>query len=156
MIRRGCSWSGASAAFSGRPQQLFRWLVVVVAVLGAGCASLPGSLAKDSPAAVKEAAVAERAKARWDAVIKGDYKEAYEYFSPASRDALPLVRFEARGRQQVVRYRAASVQKVACEAEVCKVTILLTYDHAVMKGITTPLEETWLIEGGKAWMVYRG
>lgn len=98
--------------------------------------------------------MAERASARWQAMVKGDWEGAYAYLSPGSREVTPLTRFQSRSR--VVQYRAAKVEKVTCEAEVCKVAVSLTYDHTVMKGVVTPLEETWLIEGGQAWMVYTG
>ncbi len=44
-----------------------------LALLGmAGCATL-GGVTKDSPPEVKQAAVKERANARWAALIKGDF-----------------------------------------------------------------------------------
>ncbi len=33
--------------------------------------------------------------------------------------------------------------------------MILTYDHEMMKGIQTPFEESWIIEKGTAWYVYR-
>jgi hypothetical protein len=47
------------------------------------------------------------------------------------------------------------VGKIACEAELCKVQMLVTYDAKRMKGIETPVDETWIIENGSAWYVYR-
>jgi hypothetical protein len=52
-------------------------------------------------------------------------------------------------------WREAKVGKVDCEAEVCKVIMLITYDTKRMKGIETPIDETWVIENGSAWYVYR-
>jgi hypothetical protein len=124
----------------------------LAAVVMWGCASLSGS----SPAAEKEAAVAERAKARWEALIKGDLPAAYAYQSPASRDTVPLAAYEAKMNAAVVVYRAVKVDKVECEAEACKVTVTLTYDHQKFKGVTTPVVESWIIDQGKAWYVYRG
>jgi len=48
------------------------------------------------------------------------------------------------------------VDAVECEGELCKVKIKLTFDRARMKGIVTPLDETWIIEQGQFWFVYRG
>jgi hypothetical protein len=48
------------------------------------------------------------------------------------------------------------VESATCEAEVCKVRVMLTYDHRLMKGITTPVEESWVLDGGRFWFVYRG
>jgi hypothetical protein len=47
------------------------------------------------------------------------------------------------------------VEKVDCVAEVCSVVMELVYDRKQMKGIQTPLNETWIIEKGSAWYVYR-
>jgi hypothetical protein len=33
--------------------------------------------------------------------------------------------------------------------------MLITYDTRPMRGIQTPVEETWIIENGSAWYVYR-
>jgi hypothetical protein len=45
---------------------------------------------------------------------------------------------------------------VACEGDACTVRLLVTYDHPRMKGITTPILESWIIDGGQAWYVYGG
>ena len=52
-------------------------------------------------------------------------------------------------------WRQAKVEKVECEAEVCRVELQITLDHKLMKGIQTPLNESWIIEKGSAWYVYR-
>ena len=31
---------------------------------------------------------------------------------------------------------------------------MLTYDHRLMKGLMTPLHETWVIDEGQAWYVW--
>ena len=49
---------------------------------------------------------------------------------------------------------SAKVEEVRCEAEVCYVKLLVTYDHARMKGITTPIVESWIVDGGQVWYVY--
>ncbi len=130
--------------------------VAVVAAVATGCAAVGGGLDKDSPAALKEAAVAERAKARWQLLIKRDYEGAYGYMSPSSREATTLSKFEARIRE--IEYRAVNIEKVECMAEACKVTLTLTYDFppAKIKGVVTLLDESWIIDRGQAWFVFRG
>src|SRR5262249_24928425 len=78
-------------------------LGAVIVAVGA-CATLE----KRSP----EEAVAERAKARWDALLKNDIKSAYEYLSPATRSTTSMERY---GRTITPGFwKAASVGKVKC------------------------------------------
>jgi hypothetical protein len=101
----------------------------------------------------KQAAVSQRAVAKWDAMIKDDIAAAYGYMSPASRQVVTLDRFRANVRRGA--FREAKVDRVTCEGDVCQVRMLVTYDHKQMKGITTPLTESWVFDGGEAWFVYR-
>jgi hypothetical protein len=158
MSERYCSWQRAIAILRRKMRVGvgFAAGVAVLAAVASGCAAVGGGLAKDSPAAVKEAAVAERAKARWQLLIKRDYEGAYGYFSPSSREATTLSKFEASIRQ--IEYRAVNIEKVECMAEACKVTLTLTYDFAPakIKGVVTLLDESWIIDRGQAWFVFRG
>ena len=40
---------------------------------------------------------------------------------------------------------------VACDGEACTVKLMLTYDHPKMKGIVTPVVESWIVDGAQAW-----
>ena len=60
-----------------------------------------------------------------------------------------------KGKIKPGLWRQAKVGKIDCEAEICKVMMLVTYDVRRMKGIETPVDETWIIEKGSAWYVYR-
>src|SRR5437764_14500977 len=60
--------------------------VVLGATLLAGCATF---------GAKPEEAVKARAQARWDALLKGDAKVAYEYFSPGSKAVLDFPSYDA-------------------------------------------------------------
>ena len=136
-----------------------RWAAIaslIAALTGAGCATPVGDLGKDSPSAAKEAAVTERATARWQALIKKDYSAAYAFFSPSSRETTTLPKFQSR--IEAIEYRAITIDKVECEAEVCAVKLTLTYDYppARIKGVVTPLNESWIIDQGQAWFVFRG
>lgn len=131
-------------------------VAVIVATLCAGCGTTGGGLTQDSPAALKEKVVAERVNGRWQALIKRDYGAAYEYMSPASREATSLPRF--RARIEAIEYRAATIDRIECAAEVCKVTLKVTYDFppAKARGVVTPVDESWIIDQGRAWFVFRG
>ena len=136
------------------------WLAALIAA-GAvatmalsGCAGMDGfGISKDSDPAAKRKVVAQRAEARWQSLIKGDLDAAYAYLSEGSKATTPLDVYKAKIRPGM--WRQAKVEKVECEAEVCRVQMQITLDHKLMKGIQTPLNESWIIEKGSAWYVYR-
>jgi hypothetical protein len=53
-------------------------------------------------------------------------------------------------------YRTIKVGKVECVAELCTVSMTLTYDFPEMKmtNVPTLVQEKWLIERGDAWLVF--
>ena len=134
-----------AAGFAARALLWSRWLVLGLV----GCAGI----GVDSSPEAKQKAVAERAEARWQLLIKGDLAGAYGFMSAGSKAAMPLDLYKAKMR--LGSWREARVEKVDCEAEVCSVVMQLTYDRKQMKGIQTPMSETWIIEKGSAWYVYR-
>ena len=120
----------------------------------AGCATGPiGGVSKDAPPEVKVAAVTKRAQERWDVLLKGDVKAAYAYLSPASREVVSLERYQSKINP--ANFRSVKLDTVSCEAETCRARFWLTFDHRLMRGVQTPLEETWILENGQAWYVYR-
>jgi hypothetical protein len=132
-VGRGLQWAGA-------------------VVLGAGLAACAG-ITPESSAAAKQKVVAERAEARWQLLMKGDVEGAYAFLSTGSKAGTPLPVYKAKIKPGM--WRQAKVDKVSCEAEICKVEMKITYDYRNMKGIETPLPETWIVENGSAWYVYR-
>jgi hypothetical protein len=122
----------------------------------AGCASISATSAPEE----KQKVVAERAEARWQLLIKGDMPGAYEYLSSGSKAATTLAAY--RGKIKPGIWRKAKVGQVSCEAEICKVQMLITYELRKKVGGTpldmeleTPVPETWIIENGSGWYVYR-
>ena len=118
-----------------------------------GCASMAPGIGKDTPPEEKQKVVAERAEARWQALIKGDLDTAYTFLSAGSRAATPLDLYKRKIKPG--SWRAARPEKVECEAELCRVNMMITIDAKRMKGLEVPLTETWIIEDGNAWFVYR-
>jgi len=108
----------------------------------------------DSSNEQKSAAVRQRALARWQALIKDDIATAYGYLSPATRDVVSLDQY--KGKVARGTFRDIKIDSVDCEAELCKVDVRLTYDRPRMKGMVTPLKETWIIERGQFWYVLGG
>ena len=123
----------------------------VAAVILSGCAGF--WISKDSDPAAKEKVVAERAEARWQALIKGDLDGAYAFLSEGSKATTPLSVYKAKIKPGI--WRQARVDKVECEVEVCRAKLTVTIDNKLMKGIPVPLDENWIIEKGSAWYVYR-
>jgi hypothetical protein len=130
---------------------LKRALGLAAALAGLAVAAC-ATITVDSAPELKQKVVAERAEARWQALIKGDVAGAYAFLSPASKKATPQQAYVSSIKPGL--WRKAKVDKVNCEAEVCTVQLAITYDARMMKGITTPIWESWVIEDGSAWYVY--
>jgi hypothetical protein len=123
------------------------WLALGVGLVG--CAGISA----DSSEEAKQKLVSERAEARWQALIKGDVDAAYQFLSTGSKAATSLAAYKAKIKPGI--WRKAKVDKVKCEAEICKTEVTVTYDYRNVKGLDSPLPETWIIENGSAWYVYR-
>jgi len=107
---------------------------------------------------VKAAVVKERSNARWAALIKGDKDAAYAYLSPGTREMITLEQY--RGRMQTGSFRSVQIDKVDCETETCTVGLVLTYEYlpkgvTQAKGVSTYVQETWVLEKGQAWFAWR-
>lgn len=153
---RGLARLPAVAAVK-QPRVGWRELAIVAAVVAAaGCGSMGGGVSSDAPVAEKERVVRERANARWQALIRRDYASAYGFLSPASRSSISQPAYKARF--EPAEYRAATVEKVDCASEVCKVKVQLTFDLPAAKGrgLVVSLDEDWIIDQGQAWFVFRG
>jgi hypothetical protein len=133
------------------------WFWGVAALLGlmlSGCATFQsGGVAAESPPDVKQKAVIERAKARWQAVMATNVAAAYEFLSPGSKAAASIAVYG--GKSRFKDFRSVDVLSAECEAETCKVRVNLILDHRLMKGIPFELEENWVLETGQYWYVWR-
>ena len=129
----------------------------VLATLAVGvltsCTTSPSVPPPEAPTTVegRQTLVTARANARWAALLKGDLDAAYKYLSPASRQVLSLEKYKATHRRST--FVEANVEAVACDGDVCRARVLLTYDHRRMKGIISPVVESWLFESGEPWFV---
>jgi hypothetical protein len=137
-----------------------RVLATVGLIALAGCAGTPAPTpsagsAQSAPAPAtpqaRQALVTQRATARWEALVKDDLDTAYGYFSPGSKQLISLEKFKANTRRGA--FRDGKVESVTCEDDACQVKLTVTYDHPKMKGITTPVVESWIVDGGQAWLV---
>lgn len=160
VFRRNSRFPGFLPILVAVPRHSCRVLATVGLIALAGCATTPqspsavpavASAAAPLTPAAREALVSQRAKARWDAMVKDDLDTAYGYFSPGSKELISLEKFKSNTRRGA--FREGKVDSVKCEDDACLVKVLVTYDHPKMKGITTPVLESWIVDGGQAWLV---
>jgi hypothetical protein len=81
-----------------------------------------------------------------------DLDAAYAFLSEGSKAVITLDNFKRR--MSMVPFTAYRIDDAACDAERCTVHSKLTYDHRVMKGVTTPITETWVVERGDLFFVF--
>jgi hypothetical protein len=144
----------AGGVVKRRQWRLTAGLLVAASLAGCAAGTGVGGLGPSSTPEVKREAVAARAKARWEALIKLDLDGAYAFLSPASKATTPLDLYKAK--HKIGMYRAVKVDDVNCEADRCTVNLSVTYDYKRFKGVTTPLVEKWIIANGQAWFVEQG
>ena len=131
--------------------QKSRSVIMVLYVLAAvsACAANP-------PA---DNVVAERAQARWDALLAGDYAAAYVYYSPGYRSSKSAVDLGMDIRTRKVKYRSAQYQDQSCEKDTCTVRVEVGYE------VTKPvpglnkwesksiISEKWIKSDGEWWFL---
>ena len=132
---------GISALKAARTAVVFGGLAVA-----AGCAMLDTR--------PPEAIVKERAEARVKAVLAGDTKGMYDFFTPAVRKTLNYEDYASSIRKGF--WKAATVEKVECpKADVCDVSLAVEYEFKGAK-MKSPLKETWIQEGRNWWYAVKG
>jgi len=98
-----------------------------------------------------ETVVAQKAKARWDALIKGNLTEAYGYMSPGARAVMSLEMYQKKVRTGL--WKKAVVDSVTCDGDRCKVALEIEFQYRDVSSVQTHLEENWLQEDGNWWYV---
>jgi hypothetical protein len=119
----------------------WRWFAIGLLPLAlAGCATLLPS---------GEKVVEQKAAARWNAIVSGDLKSAYELISPAGRSALRYEAYEKSIRRGF--HKGARVREVRCPtAELCEVTIEVEYEFAGRR-TNSLLWEKWVRQDHDWW-----
>jgi len=104
-----------------------------------------------------EEIVAERAQARWDAMIAGEIEDGWAYYTPGYRQHTSARDLGYEVGRNPVQWLDAEVRKVECDEERCQVSISLEYQltsgPAPLRRmpVRTPLTETWLQIDGRWW-----
>ena len=125
-------------------------LVLLAVMLLSACATTPAS---------PEDIVKERAQARWDALLNGDFATAYSYLSPGYRSATTVVDFEIGIRMRKIQYRTAEFQDHSCEKNVCTVRLKVGYKVAKpVPGMAdwksdSMVSEQWIKSDGEWWFL---
>jgi hypothetical protein len=122
---------------------------LAAALLLAGCAT--------KPPPTREEIVAQRANARWQALMAGDFDKAYGYLTPAARALKPLAVWRG-GFRSFTTWKSAEVVSVTCEtSEKCIVRVDVRHEPVVMRGrlgtISSAVDETWLLDDGQWWFL---
>lgn len=101
-----------------------------------------------------EQVVAQRAEARWAALVDGDFEKAWTYTQPGYRAVVPARGYRARfgGGGQ---WLGAQVHGVTCEPERCTVQIRLETE-VILPGFRKQafdsfFDEAWVREDGQWW-----
>lgn len=120
---------------------------MVVLMVAAGCGS--------EPEATPEQRVSERAIQRWQALIARDIGEAYEFLSPAYRQAVSLDRYKS-SIGGAVAWQDVEVKRVECKQDLCDVSLMIRYKYknntvAADFESSTVLEEKWVLSDGDWW-----
>ena len=123
-----------------------RAALAAAALALAGCAALQPQ--------TPEQVVAQRAEARWNDLVKGDFEKAWDYTQPGFRALVKRERYFRRfgGGAQ---WTGAQVHKVTCEAERCTVRVRISAKVMAppFKGqeVVSIMDEVWVREDGQWW-----
>jgi len=140
--------STPQAHFYGRIRSICRiFATIVLTAWVTACATGTASMSN----------VQERAQARWNALLAGDYDTAYDFYSPGYRSSHSRGDFEIDMRTRKVRWVAAKVLGSTCEAEAC--TVETSVDYKVTRPVpgvpewknTEKSTEQWVKTNGEWW-----
>jgi len=101
-----------------------------------------------------EQIVAERAQARWDALVAGDFESAYHFATPAYREVIDAVGFQQRHGGQA-SWLGAQVRGVECDTDACEAMVRLKIRSPLPprgSEVETDYTERWLVEDGEWWI----
>jgi hypothetical protein len=124
-------------------------LLVVTVLLGA-CATT---------ASRHDDVLVQRAQARWDAILAGDFDAAYALYSPGYRSATSRTDFELELRSHRIQWTGATYRDHTCEGKVCTVTFNIEFEAPrPVPGVRkwdgkSTIEDTWIETDGTWWYV---
>lgn len=109
-----------------------------------------------------EDVIEQRAQARWDALLTGDYASAYAFCSPGYRSTVSATDYEIGIRLKRVKWTSASYLDHDCEENTCKVRFQMGYRvNSPVPGVEVwngydRIEDQWIKTGGEWWYLPPG
>jgi hypothetical protein len=107
----------------------------------------------------RDEVIPERAQARWDALLDGEYEKAYAYASPGYRSTASANDFEISFRARRFQYTSAEYMSHSCEEALCLVKMNVGY-RVVRPAPGLPewngssvVEERWILTDGRWWFL---
>jgi uncharacterized protein YchJ len=95
--------------------------------------------------------VKERAQARWDAMVKGDFRTGYQFVSPAGKSVISETQYDASYKRGF--WTGANVERVDCTTpELCEVDLRIAYKLGAAE-MKAPLREKWVKQDSQWWFV---
>jgi len=123
------------------------WLLLLIAALASGCATLGTSPPEES--------VRQRAQARWAALIAGDWDKAYSFMAPSYRSLVEQKRFASQFGGGVV-WESVEIAAVSCKDDQCTARVKIVFRPVLAarsrEPASTYFDETWVREDGQWWM----
>ena len=104
-----------------------------------------------------EEIVAERAQARWDALLAQDLETAYSYYSPGFRETTSLSEYRFDMSRRQLRWTGIEPPSAECGDDRCTVTVVVEYEvvagPASFRGMRSirGVSETWIRTEGAWW-----
>ena len=124
------------------------WLAAAAAALLAACGGEPRP---------PEEVVPDRAQARWNAIVEGDYETAWSYYTPGYRERVSAGEFSADMSGRPFTYRGAEIRSVECGEERCELRVAVSFEVPVapnqLGGFESRqgVDEIWLFIDGQWW-----
>lgn len=125
--------------------------IFIAAILAAALAACAGQGARTTAAGGgASASAAERAKARWTAIVEGRFEDAYGFLTPGVRSATDREAYAKEQAVKPVHYKSVTATAESCEADSCIVTSDLEYEVKIplagvgSQTIAASVEERWI------------
>lgn len=130
-----------------------------LAAIAIACAAFATACATTGAGGGSGGAVVDRAQARWDALVSGDFSTAYNYYSPGFRSSRTPADYELSMRLRKVQFRGAEYLDRECQEDSCTLKFSVQYHIASpVPGLDqweskTTLDERWIRTEGQWWYV---